>query len=82
MNGNHEWIKFLITVLMPMLALAAAWGTIQTRLDNVHATTLKIESDIKEIEASLLDIRIEQAQLSMFRREWMSRWGAMMEDVP
>lgn len=81
-NGNGtsgELLKYLLTLLLPLLALAVAWGTIQTRLDNLYHTTTKIEIDIKEMEQVLLNLQLEQREFQAFRQQWLIRWGQFLE---
>lgn len=82
MNGNGAQaaiLKHLLSLLVPLLALAVAWGTIQTRLENLHVSVTKIESDIKEIESVLLHLQLEQRESQMFRQQWLLRWGQFLE---
>tara|TARA_R110000824_G_scaffold149633_3_gene319945 strand:- start:5569 stop:5832 length:264 start_codon:yes stop_codon:yes gene_type:complete len=82
MNGNGAQaavLKHIFSLLIPLLALAVAWGTIQTRLDNLHVSVNKIELNIKEIESVLLHLQLEQRESQMFRRQWLIRWGHYLE---
>lgn len=82
-NGNGvsgEVFRYVLTLLLPLLALAVAWGTIQTRLDNVYHTTTKIEKDIKEMEVVLLNLQLDQREFQAFRHQWLMRWGQFLEE--
>ena len=81
-GGNGETLRYLSTLLLPLLALAVAWGTIQARLDNLHNTVNKIESDIKDMETVLLNLRLEQRESQAFRHQWLQQWGRYLEVNP
>jgi len=80
-NGiNGETLRYLSTLLLPLLALAVAWGTLHTRLDNLYYSITKIESDIKDMEIVLINLQLEQREFQGFRQQWLQRWGRFLEE--
>ena len=78
MNGNGTnggVVRYVTTLLVPLLALAVAWGSLHTRLDHLHDSILKIETDIKEIEVVLLHLQLEQREFQTFKTQWLQQWG-------
>jgi hypothetical protein len=41
-------INFLLSILIPLVALAAAWGTMATRMDNIEKNMVIIQAQYTE----------------------------------
>lgn len=85
-NGNGSGYAFdlrlVVAILIPVLTLAVAWGTIQTRLDHITSSTLKLERKIDELSIAIIDLRIAQQEDLTFRQQWLARWGHFLSGGP
>lgn len=79
-NGNGQIfdLRLVLAILLPLVTLAVAWGTLQTRLDHLSATTTKLEHQIKDVSIILMNLRLAQQEDIAFRQQWMARWGQFL----
>ena len=52
-----------IKFILPALALATAWGIIQTRVDTFEERLMKVENKMEQLDQTVLKIEVRLAEI-------------------